>query len=92
MTKVLMEFADGRYRIICDGHAIGNQDVCAAVSTLVCTAAIWLDAHPGLMVRVSVAEGHAELEFKDRKLYEFLCAGLNGLIDSYPENISLYGD
>ena len=91
MTTVTLDDSGKNYRVVCDGHATGNQDVCAAVSTLVFTAAIWLDEHPGLMCKVALADGHAELEFKDRKLWEFLSAGFEGLIDNFPKFIQKRG-
>ena len=32
MTRVTLKEDDGRYSVVCEGHAVGSCEVCAAVS------------------------------------------------------------
>ena len=90
MTEVTLE--DGKtFRVTCEGHATGNQDVCSAVSCLMCTAAIWLEEHPEELCHVELEEGRAFLEFTDRRLFEFLSVGLTALIENFPKFIRKRG-
>lgn len=92
MTKVTLDDSGGVYRIKIEGHATGNQDVCAAVSCLACTLAGYLDLHEEIRDYVDVQEGRAEFAFRSETLYEVIATGMEMLCESYPEYIFLlYG-
>ena len=63
---------NGRYSVICEGHATGSVETCAAVSTLVYTLLGYLKNASGVAVENEViADGYAEIEFSGGE-----CAGV----------------
>lgn len=72
MTRVTLREYDGRYSVICEGHATGSVEICAAVSTLVYTLLGYLKNAGGVAVENEViADGYAEIEFSGGE-----CAGV----------------
>lgn len=70
----------GRYSVICEGHATGSVETCAAVSTLVYTLLGYLKNASGVAVENEViADGYAEIEFSGgecaRVAYELISIG-----------------
>lgn len=64
MTRVTLREDKGRYSVICEGHAVGSVEVCAAVSTLVYTLLGWLKNSSDVVVeKEELADGYAEIEF-----------------------------
>lgn len=64
MTRVTLKEDGGRYEVICEGHATGSREVCAAVSTLVFTLLGYLKNADGITVdREEIADGYADVEF-----------------------------
>ena len=87
MTKAVIDDSDGVYRIMLSGHALGNQDVCAAISCLACTMAGYLDQHEDERDFVDLQEGRAEFVFRDKGLFEVISTGLLMLEEYYPAQI-----
>lgn len=80
MTRVTLNKGDGRYSVICEGHAVGSVEVCAAVSTLVYTLLGYLKNADGVVVeKEELADGYAEIEFSGgecaRVAFEFVAVG-----------------
>lgn len=64
MTRVTLKKDENRYSVICEGHAVGSCEVCAAVSTLVYTLLGYLKNADDVVVEKSeLADGYAEIEF-----------------------------
>lgn len=66
--------------MVCEGHATGSVEVCAAVSTLVYTLLGYLKNADGVAVEnAELADGYAEIEFSGgecaRVAYELICIG-----------------
>ena len=80
MTRVTLNKDDGRYSVVCEGHAVGSVEVCAAVSTLVYTLLGYLKNADGVVVdRAELADGYAEIEFSGsecaRMAFEMVSVG-----------------
>ena len=80
MTRVTLKEDDGRYSVVCEGHAVGSCEVCAAVSTLVYTLLGYLKNADGVALeKEEIADGYAEIEFSGgesaRTVYELICIG-----------------
>ena len=80
MTRVTLKEGGGRYSVVCEGHATGSVEVCAAVSTLVYTLLGYLKNADGVAVEnAELADGYAEIEFSGgecaRVAYELICIG-----------------
>lgn len=87
MTRVTLDDSDGVFRIVIEGHATGSTEVCAAVSCLAYTAAEYLDRHDDRKEVVDLTDGHGELVFRDKALYDIISTGLEMLADNFPEYI-----
>lgn len=80
MTRVTLKEDGCRYSVICEGHATGSVEVCAAVSTLVYTLLGWLKNADGVSLeKEKSADGYAEIRFSGgenaRAVYELICIG-----------------
>lgn len=80
MTRVTLKKDENRYSVICEGHAVGSCEVCAAVSTLVYTLLGYLKNADDVAVEKSeLADGYAEIEFSGsecaRMAFEFVAVG-----------------
>lgn len=80
MTRVTLNKDDGRYSVVCEGHAVGSVEVCAAVSTLVYTLLGYLKNADGVVVeKAELADGYAEIEFsggeRARAAFEMVSVG-----------------
>lgn len=80
MTRVTLKKNDGRYSVICEGHAVGSCEVCAAVSTLAYTLLGYLKNAGDVVVEKSeLADGYAEIEFSGgecaRAAFEMVSVG-----------------
>ena len=72
MTRVTLREDNGRYSVICEGHATGSVETCAAVSTLVYTLLGYLKNADGVAIECEeLADGYAEIEFSGGE-----CAGV----------------
>ena len=64
MTRVTLKEDSGRYSVVCEGHAVGSCEICAAVSTLVYTLLGYLKNADDIAVEnAELADGYAEIEF-----------------------------
>ena len=87
MTRVTLKSDDGRYSVVCEGHATGSVEVCAAVSTLVYTLLGYLKNADGVAVENElIADGYTEIEFTGGKsarvAYELISIGFLQLAKS----------
>ena len=95
MTRVTLKYGDGKYSVICEGHAVGSVEVCAAVSTLVYTLLGYLKNADGVAVENEViADGYAEIEFSGgecaKVAYELICIGFLQLEQSSAKFIEIF--
>lgn len=95
MTEVRYYHKGDRFRLRCEGHATGNQDVCAAVSSLVYALAGFLGNRQGgstVVDRRDLKEGYAEILFtsRDQKVlgaWDMTLFGLKQLENSFGDYI-----
>lgn len=95
MTRVTLKEDSGRYSVVCEGHAVGSCEVCAAVSTLVYTLLGYLKNADGIAVEnAELADGYAEIEFSGgenaRAAYELICIGFLQLEQSSAKFIEIF--
>lgn len=95
MTRVTLKEDGGRYSVICEGHATGSVEVCAAVSTLVYTLLGYLKNADGVAVEnAELADGYAEIEFSGgecaRVAFELICIGFLQLGQSSEKFIEIF--
>lgn len=95
MTRVTLKKDENRYSVICEGHAVGSCEVCAAVSTLVYTLLGYLKNADGVVVdRAELTDGYAEIEFSGgecaRVAFEFVAVGFLQLEISAAKYIEVY--
>lgn len=95
MTRVTLKEDSGRYSVICEGHATGSVEVCAAVSTLVYTLLGYLKNADGVAVEnAELADGYAEIKFSGgenaRVAYELICIGFLQLAMAKDELIEIF--
>ena len=95
MTRVTLKEDGGRYSVVCEGHAVGSCEVCAAVSTLVYTLLGYLKNADGVAVEnAELADGYAEIEFSGgenaRVAYELICIGFLQLEQSSAKYIEIF--
>lgn len=95
MTRVTLKKSDGRYSVICDGHASGSVEVCAAVSTLVYTLLGYLKNADGVAVEnEEIADGYAEIEFsggeRARVAFELISIGFLQLAQAKSNFIEIF--
>lgn len=95
MTRVTLKEDGGRYSVICEGHATGSVEVCAAVSTLVYTLLGYLKNADGVAVEnAELADGYAEIEFSGgecaKAAYELICIGFLQLAHSKGNFIEIF--
>lgn len=95
MTRVTLKEDGGRYSVVCEGHATGSVEVCAAVSTLVYTLFGYLKNADGVAIECEVlADGYAEIEFSGgenaRAAYELICIGFLQLEQSSAKFIEIF--
>ena len=95
MTRVTLKEDGGRYSVICEGHAVGSCEVCAAVSTLVYTLLGYLkNADSVTLEKEEIADGYAEIEFSGgesaRAVYELISIGFLQLAKSKSKFIEVF--
>lgn len=95
MTRVTLKEDGGRYSVVCEGHAVGSCEVCAAVSTLVYTLLGYLKNADGVAVEnAELADGYAEIEFlggeNARAAYDLICIGFLQLEQSSAKFIEIF--
>ena len=95
MTRVTLKEDGGRYSVVCEGHAVGSCEVCAAVSTLVYTLLGYLkNADDVAVENAELADGYAEIEFSGgenaRVAYELICIGFLQLEQSSAKYIEIF--
>ena len=95
MTRVTLKEDSGRYSVVCEGHAVGSVEVCAAVSTLVYTLLGYLKNADGVAVEnAELADGYAEIEFSGgenaRVAYELICIGFLQLEQSSAKYMEIF--
>ncbi len=81
--------------MICEGHATGSVEVCAAVSTLVYTLLGYLNNADGVAVEnAELADGYAEIEFAGgecaRVAFELICIGFLQLAMAKGEHVEIF--
>ena len=86
MTTVYLEADGNRYSCVAKGHATGDERVCAAISTLMYTAAGYLVNAPSEEVlEQRLDPGDAALEWRgNRTCWDVLKIGFLQLAHSYP--------
>ena len=94
MTRVYLERAGNRFTVSCQGHATGNQDVCAAASCLIYTLAGWLRNSS-----VAVEEEHLDQDANAKLIFsggenaetafDVICTGFLQLELTSPQYISV---
>ena len=95
MTRVLLEQRANRFFVSCQGHATGNQDVCAAASCLVYTLAGWLRNQPGVKAIKAELDEDASAAFEfcggdsAQVAFDLICTGFLQLELTSPEHISV---
>ncbi len=95
MTRVTLKNGDGKYSVICEGHATGSVETCAAVSTLVYTLLGYLkNAADVAMENEVIADGYAEIEFSGgecaRAAYELISIGFLQLAQAKSNFIEIF--
>lgn len=95
MTRVTLKEDGGRYSVICEGHAVGSCEVCAAVSTLVYTLLGYLKNADGVAIECEeLADGYAEIEFSGgecaRVAFELISIGFLQLGQSSAKFIEIF--
>ena len=95
MTRVTLKEGGGRYSVVCEGHATGSCEVCAAVSTLVYTLLGYLKNADGVAVENEViADGYAEIEFSGgecaRVAYELISIGFLQLAQAKSNFVEIF--
>lgn len=95
MTRVTLKEDSGRYSVVCEGHATGSCEVCAAVSTLVYTLLGYLKNADGVAVEnEEIADGYAEIEFSGgecaKVAYELICIGFLQLAQAKDNYIAVF--
>ena len=95
MTRVTLKEDGGRYSVICEGHATGSVEVCAAVSTLVYTLLGYLKNADCVAVESEeLADGYAEIEFSGgecaRVAFELIRIGFLQLAMAKGELIEIF--
>ena len=95
MTRVTLKEDGRRYSVICEGHATGSVEVCAAVSTLVYTLLGYLKNADGVAVEnAELADGYAEIEFSGgecaRVAFDLICIGFLQLAMAKGEHVEIF--
>ena len=95
MTRVSLKLDDGRYSVVCEGHAVGSVKVCAAVSTLIYTLLGYLKNAGDISVESEeIADGYAEVEFSGghsaRVVFEFISIGFMQIERVYPNFVQVF--
>lgn len=94
MTRVYLEQKGNRFTVSCQGHATGNQDVCAAASCLIYTLVGWL-RNASVLVQEERLEEDADalLQFcggnNAETAFDVICTGFLQLGNAYPQHISV---
>ena len=91
MTAVNLGETRESYVIEAEGHATGNQDVCAALSMLFTMAANWTIAN-GYDGEQVLEEGHARITIpRDmrgaRTVFNLICVGIDSLAKNYGDYV-----
>ncbi len=95
MTRVTLREDNGRYSVICEGHATGSCEVCAAVSTLVYTLLGYLKNVDGVALEnEEIADGYAEIEFSGgecaKVAFELIRIGFLQLAMAKGEHVEIF--
>ena len=98
MTKVDVEIQGDTFAIKLDGHATGDEKVCAAISSLVYALAGYLqNAAQSGDVKIQSMElksGEVKIRFRGgreiKAAYEMMIIGLLQLEAEYPKLVSVY--
>jgi len=87
MTEVYLEADGSRYTCVASGHA-GSERTCAAVSTLLYTAAGYLANCGAEVLERRLESGDAALEWQgEQPCWDMLSIGFLQLARSYPKDI-----
>lgn len=93
VDMIYIKFGPGT-KIIFQGHAgyahRGQDIVCAGVSTLYTTFQASTEAKEIVMGNIRMLE--AEPVYKNRRIYEAICIGLDILSRKYPEHVKILGE
>ena len=93
MTRVYLEQDGQRYTVSCNGHATGSVETCAAVSCLVYTLAGWLRNTSVLVLKETLEDGSATIQFQcgaaAETAFDMIAVGFLQLQKQYPEYISV---
>lgn len=94
MTIVRYNQDGNKYTIQCTGHATGNENVCAAVSSIIYTLAGYLHNTKTIAVAMSQLEsGNAMIVFagetEAKVAFDMTVIGLLQLAQSFPEYVRI---
>ena len=90
MTNVYLERSGNRHTVMCQGHATGSTEVCAAVSCLVCTLANWLQMSHAEVLEERIKDADALLCFKGAETsFDMVCVGFLLLENAHSEYITV---
>jgi uncharacterized protein YsxB (DUF464 family) len=95
MTRITLKEDGGRYSVVCEGHATGSREVCAAVSALAYSLLGWLKNAGDVAIDSEVvADGYFEVEFSGGEragaVFELIGIGFLQLEASKGEYIAVF--
>lgn len=88
MTTVTAKAEKGRFLLLCEGHAEGDDPaICTAISTLCCTLELWCANRKQVKYEVEKEAGHFRIEFWNHRdcetAFQFVLWGLMALQHDY---------
>lgn len=92
MTNVFLGHKNRKYTVHCKGHATGSTEICAAVSCLVQTLAVWLEQSSATVLEMYLGEdAEVKLVFSGygaaKAVFDLMCVGFGCLEKTDPERI-----
>ena len=95
MTNVYLERSGDRYTVHCQGHAVGNSAVCAAVSILTNSLMEWLSQTEAEVLRKWKGDADFFVCFRGGEaanaVFDMVCIGLCKLENKHGEYIKVNG-
>lgn len=96
MTKIKIDKKDDRVVIKAKGHATGSNEVCSAISALICSLEAWIVNNPDCVRKhfsdIEAGDVHIEfvpVESESYTALEFLVIGLVNLAKNYGEYVTV---
>ena len=86
MTRITIREDGDVHSIEATGHATGSTDVCAAISALIESLAIYAEKFAEKMITEVIEDGNVRLAFKGARAgFVFTTMGLEAIAESYPD-------